>query len=386
MKKYLDQNGNLTDEYYGCIYKITNLMNGKCYIGQTTQEIYEYIAKHFYLAIKGDSPKKYFYNAIRKYGYKNFKWEILGYCNSLEELNEAEIEAIWLFRSYGCDGINHDNIYGYNMTSGGYSGNGWRTVNEHPEREKIIQKMAQSLRDSNKNKGINNPLYGRNDHCHGIINFNKQRKGISDIDFYGFDKAIQKSIKRKQTRKKKRDEGYKIKRPLKFKISKEFMLFVISYAYYDKTIISIKDLCDLFSIKKENTFSYTLQGRIRKIFPEENKKLNSLLRSRQTSGEKNSRYNKPVLEQQRRKQSKAMKGRESKLKKIKKENFKLLIDFYFINTSTKYLATVFNTTDVTIRKNLKLLQLPIFSYKSIKKKEKWLSEHTKEEFYAGIPE
>ena len=106
----------------------------------------------------------------------------------------------------------------------------------------------------------------------------------------------------------------------------------------------------------------------------------------QTSGEKNSRYNKPVLEQQRRKQSKAMKGRESKLKKIKKENFKLLIDFYFINTSTKYLATVFNTTDVTIRKNLKLLQLPIFSYKSIKKKEKWLSEHTKEEFYAGIPE
>jgi group I intron endonuclease len=383
--KYLDQNGILTDEYYGIIYKITNIQNNKCYIGQTTQEIYEYLAKHFYLALKGEQPKKYFYNAIRKYGINNFKCEILGYCFSKDELNEAEIESIWLFRSFGCNGENFDDVYGYNMTPGGHYGLGWKIVNEHPEREKIIQKMAQSLRDSTKNKGENNPLFGRNDHCHGIINFARQRKGISDIDFYGEEKALNKEYKRKQTRKEKKDSGYKIKRSLKFKISKEFMLFIVSYIYYDKSIISIKQLCELFSQNKEKTFSYSLQHRIKENFPNEYKKLNSLCRSRQSVGEKNGRYNKPVSIESRLKQSESMKGKESKTKKIKKEDFKLLIDYFFINPSTKYLAQIFNTTGVTIRKNLKKLQLPVFSYKSIKKKELWFSEHTKEEFYARIP-
>jgi hypothetical protein len=107
-------------KYYGAIYKITNIQNNKSYIGQTTQNVYNYINSHFEAAEKNiDNNKKHFYCAIRKYGLKNFKKEILGYCSSKEELNEAEIEAIWIFRTFGSDGIKRDGIYGYNMTIGG---------------------------------------------------------------------------------------------------------------------------------------------------------------------------------------------------------------------------------------------------------------------------
>jgi len=107
--------------WYGVIYKITNLANRKVYIGQTIETNYiKYIKNHFNRAKKHyREENKHLYNSIRKYGKENFVWEILGYCYSQEELNLAEIDSIWLFRSFGSDGENWDNIYGYNSTKGG---------------------------------------------------------------------------------------------------------------------------------------------------------------------------------------------------------------------------------------------------------------------------
>ena len=98
---------------YGCIYKVTNIQDKKVYIGQTIN--FESRKKgHIHAALeKFDNNKKsLFYYAIRKYREQNFKWEILGYCETREELNEAEIECIWFFQS-------QNRIYGYNITSGG---------------------------------------------------------------------------------------------------------------------------------------------------------------------------------------------------------------------------------------------------------------------------
>jgi hypothetical protein len=109
--------------WYGVIYKITNLTNKKCYIGQTTNGDYiKYIKNHFKFAFRNkDEDKKYLYKAIRKYGKENFKWEILGFCYSREELNEAEIDCIEFYRSFV---YKYENIYGYNLTKGGEGGNG----------------------------------------------------------------------------------------------------------------------------------------------------------------------------------------------------------------------------------------------------------------------
>lgn len=116
---------------YSYIYLIENIQNHKKYIGKTTNENPEkYIEDHFKNAIKGKDYRsikdgKYFYNAIRKYGKENFKWIILGKISSkseeklTEKTNEAEIVCIYHFRTFGADGENFDDIYGYNCTIGG---------------------------------------------------------------------------------------------------------------------------------------------------------------------------------------------------------------------------------------------------------------------------
>lgn len=66
----------------GYIYKTTNLINGKIYIGK--HEAVEHDKKYFgsgYLLNK----------AIEKYGIENFSNEIIEECDKYEELDEREI-------------------------------------------------------------------------------------------------------------------------------------------------------------------------------------------------------------------------------------------------------------------------------------------------------
>lgn len=86
------------------VYKITNLINGKIYVGQTTRTIEERLREHK----RSDFPIG---KAIRKYGIENFKIDILSTCTSLDELNETEI--FWISK-LDCLTPN-----GYNRTEGG---------------------------------------------------------------------------------------------------------------------------------------------------------------------------------------------------------------------------------------------------------------------------
>jgi len=75
------------------IYKITNLINGKVYIGQTMQKNpkrrwYEHCAE-----VKG-SRNSHLYNSMRLHGVENFSWEVIDTAKTLEELNDKE--GIWL--------------------------------------------------------------------------------------------------------------------------------------------------------------------------------------------------------------------------------------------------------------------------------------------------
>lgn len=51
------------------IYKATNKINGKVYIGQSHKSLEERMRRHKNDSIRQDS---YFYRAIRKYGWENF--------------------------------------------------------------------------------------------------------------------------------------------------------------------------------------------------------------------------------------------------------------------------------------------------------------------------
>lgn len=100
------------------IYKITNLLNNKIYIGQTTKTIEQRFNKHISEAkceIKGIRPNNYFHNALNKYGAENFTIEILEEVSTIEELNRQE--AYWINKLRA---TNKD--IGYNLMAGGTSG------------------------------------------------------------------------------------------------------------------------------------------------------------------------------------------------------------------------------------------------------------------------
>lgn len=93
------------------IYKITNRLNGKSYIGQSCN-VKKRIKEHFSVAANKDKiPECLIDRAIRKYGANNFICEIIEECH-LEHLNEREIYWIEFF-----DTFNRDK--GYNLTLGG---------------------------------------------------------------------------------------------------------------------------------------------------------------------------------------------------------------------------------------------------------------------------
>lgn len=72
------------------IYKFTNLINNKSYIGQTIHLKTRYGEhKRNHLNINHVNYECLFYRALRKYGFENFTFEILEYCSE-KELNKKE--------------------------------------------------------------------------------------------------------------------------------------------------------------------------------------------------------------------------------------------------------------------------------------------------------
>lgn len=88
------------------IYKITNLVNGKIYIGQSIS-IDRRIKDHFYKSFceKDVSYNSALHNAIRKYGKENFVWKVLQECDE-KELDELEKQYIKQYNSLSPNGYN----------------------------------------------------------------------------------------------------------------------------------------------------------------------------------------------------------------------------------------------------------------------------------------
>ena len=114
----------------GYIYKITNKVNNKIYIGKTTLTIEERFEAHKKKALK--HPNRYLYDAMNHYGFKNFIIEEIEECAD-ELLNEREIYWIKFYNS-----TNHE--IGYNLTKGGDGGNTWELNNHKLETGELIRK------------------------------------------------------------------------------------------------------------------------------------------------------------------------------------------------------------------------------------------------------
>jgi group I intron endonuclease len=122
---------------YGIIYLIQNAINGKKYIGQTTQGLKRRKAEHIRYARKGyDS---HLYKAIRFYGEEKFIFTEIGYADDQDSLNEKEKYYIKLYKT-------DKKRLGYNKTLGGEGG-----IPTQETREKL----------SDARKGKKNHMWGK---------------------------------------------------------------------------------------------------------------------------------------------------------------------------------------------------------------------------------
>jgi group I intron endonuclease len=93
----------------GCIYKITNCINQKLYIGLTINDAETRFKKHKSMIYSNGCSA--LYGAFKKYGVENFKVETICFSSNKEELMSLE--------KYYISELNTVSPNGYNLTSGG---------------------------------------------------------------------------------------------------------------------------------------------------------------------------------------------------------------------------------------------------------------------------
>jgi len=122
------------------IYKITNDINGKIYIGQTIQS-----TKMRWLGHLHSSKDKLsaIDSAIKKYGRENFSVQTIDYGNSIDELNEKEIFWIAFLRSTSPNG--------YNISSGGFNR---FTSDESKRKSSETHKARQAIHGNPRSKRV----------------------------------------------------------------------------------------------------------------------------------------------------------------------------------------------------------------------------------------
>ena len=126
------------------IYKITNTINDRVYIGQTVGSLAKRWSQH--TTSMKNSP---LYNAFRKYGRDKFKIEAVCSALSPEYLNELEQ---YFIKFYDCMAPK-----GYNLTSGGDSA---YTRSEHSREQQRRAMLGHTVSDETRAK-ISATLMGR---------------------------------------------------------------------------------------------------------------------------------------------------------------------------------------------------------------------------------
>lgn len=106
-------------------YVLTNMINGKCYVGITTKAESR-LKDHQSSATRGSGYA--LHDAMRLYGIANFEFKVVASCRTWGDLQEIEKILIVQYESFAGDGT------GYNLTRGGDGMLGYKHSDEYKAR------------------------------------------------------------------------------------------------------------------------------------------------------------------------------------------------------------------------------------------------------------
>lgn len=145
--------------YY--LYRITNQLDKKVYIGQTVKPEYRWYQHRSYSS-KENKHKQYIHRAMAKHGIENFSFEVIASCQTQEDATETENILIAEYNSRNPE-------FGYNLVTGvGYGGHSEETKEKirqatikqiaekgHPATGRIVSEEEKELRRKNR---LENPI------------------------------------------------------------------------------------------------------------------------------------------------------------------------------------------------------------------------------------
>ena len=155
------------------IYCIKNLINNKCYIGQSQDIMYRWRREKMFLNGDATAWNAHLQNAWKKYGEENFSFSIIEEC-PIDKLDEREIFWIAYFDSFN---------NGYNNTIGG---SGMRGMPAWNKGIKLSDEYKLKLSEAHKNyqhteeqkKKISEKLVGENNPHYGKDGFASSRGSV----------------------------------------------------------------------------------------------------------------------------------------------------------------------------------------------------------------
>ena len=164
------------------IYKITNIINGKVYIG-LTNDVEKRWYKHQWYASKDQSNGR-LYHAMKKHGINNFKFEILE--DSIVSVEAARCREKFFVEEH------NSYIVGYNATPGGTGGDmrdhkSWRSAVKkmHEERNRESYASYGFAAKTHKKESREKQSAARKEHWDKLsleerVNFSKKISGSSN--------------------------------------------------------------------------------------------------------------------------------------------------------------------------------------------------------------
>ena len=127
------------------VYKTTNLINGKSYIGKDKHNNPNYLGSGRRLQ-----------SAIKKYGKENFKKEILEHCDSYDELRDREV--FWIRKFNAAESKDFYNVAEENYGDGNFKGfaeEDWKKFSEKMSKISTERWKDEAFRET-QSKGLIN--------------------------------------------------------------------------------------------------------------------------------------------------------------------------------------------------------------------------------------